>query len=316
MSETIIQAKQVGEELAGQRVDQAAATLFPDFSRARLQAWIREGRLTVDGAEAKASQRIAGGEHLRLEAETEPAVDHVPQRVPLDIVHADEHLVLVNKPADLVVHPAPGNPDRTLLNGLLHFDPALADLPRAGIVHRLDKDTTGIMVVARSLKAHASLVEQLRTRRMSRTYEAVAHGVVRPRGTIDAPVARHPRDRKRMAVVAGGKPAVSHFRRLAAYRAFSHVEVSLETGRTHQIRVHFAHIGHPLVGDAQYGKRLAKKADVPAALREVVEAFPRQALHARRLEFDHPATGERVRFEAPIPEDLAELLAALAALGT
>jgi 23S rRNA pseudouridine1911/1915/1917 synthase len=231
---------------AGKRLDQVAAVLFPDYSRARLQKWIRSGELTVDGQKARATYRINGGESLCLDARVKLQDSVKAQDIPIDIIHADQDLIVVNKPAGLVVHPAAGNPDGTLQNALLHFDPSLAALPRSGIVHRLDKDTSGVMVVARSLRAHTSLVDQLQTRTMSRIYRAVATGEITLGGTIDAPIGRHPRDRKRMAVVHSGKPAVTHYRVLKRYPGVTYIDVALESGRTHQIRVHMAHVGHPL----------------------------------------------------------------------
>jgi len=297
---------------AGMRLDQAAAALFPDYSRGRLQKWIRSGELKVDGQTMKASYRISGGETLSLDAEAERQGTVVPQNIPIDIIHADDDLLVVNKPAGLVVHPAAGNPDGTLQNALLHFDEKLAILPRSGIVHRLDKDTTGVMVVARSLRAHTSLVEQLQTRRMSRIYRAIAKGDIESAGTVDAPVGRHPRDRKRMAVVPRGRPAVSHYRVLENFRgAAVLLEVSLETGRTHQIRVHMAHIGHPLLGDTVYGRASKMKLSAKVKGLETIRSFPRQALHAHTLKLMHPGTSRLVGFEAPLPEDLETLLALL-----
>ncbi len=300
-----------GPEHTGMRLDQLAAILFPDFSRARLQKWVRSGELTVDGQALKTTYRISGGETLRLDALPERHGEVLPQDIALDIIHVDDDIIVINKPAGLVVHPAAGHRDGTLQNALLHFDFGLATLPRSGIVHRLDKDTTGVMVVARSLRAHTSLVEQLQARQMSRVYEALAKGETNMSGTVDAPIGRHPRDRKRMAVVAAGKPAISRFRVMRRFQGISHLEVSLESGRTHQIRVHLQHIGHPLVGDPVYGKPRKAVKDMPEALREIISDFPRQALHARRLSLVHPATGEPVFFEAPLPADMIMLLAAL-----
>lgn len=304
-------AVQAGHERRGQRLDQAASELFPDYSRARLQQWIREGALTVDGRTAKPSARLAGGEQLRLAAEPLPDERVRPQDLPLDVVHEDEHLLVLNKPAGLVVHPAAGHPDGTLQNALLHFDPALATIPRAGIVHRLDKDTSGIMVVARSLKAHASLVDQLQTRSMSRIYETLVQGEADARGTVDAPIGRHPRDRKRMGVVAGGKPAVSHYRVVRRLGPFCHLQVALESGRTHQIRVHMQHIGLPMVGDPVYGRRGAVAMDCPPEVVAAVNEFPRQALHARTLRLKHPGSAEQHAFHSDLPEDLSGLLSIL-----
>jgi len=303
----------VGPDQSGLRVDQAAAELLADYSRSRLQKWLRSGELTLDGQTVKPTHRVAGGETLVLDAEPELSDEVRPQDIPLDLVHADADLLVLNKPAGLVVHPAAGNPDGTLQNALLHFDPALAALPRAGIVHRLDKDTSGIMVVARSLRAHQSLVGQLQERTMSRQYRALALGETPASATVDAPIGRHPVDRKRMAVVPGGRPAVTHYRRLEVLPGVSHLEVSLETGRTHQIRVHLAHAGHPLVGDPVYGRGRRRLRGQPEALAELLERFPRQALHAERLRLVHPATGEPAQFTVPLAEDLEILLRELRA---
>ncbi|MBT8059138.1 MAG: RluA family pseudouridine synthase [Gammaproteobacteria bacterium] len=286
------------------RLDRVAAELFDDFSRGQLQKWIRSGELTLDGFEGKVTQRVGGSETLRIDAVAMPTETVQPQPIPLNVLHADADLLVIDKAAGMVVHPAAGNPDGTLQNGLLHYDERLAALPRSGIVHRLDKDTTGVMVVARSLRAHSSLVEQLQSRTMKRQYRAVALDDVAGDGTVEAPIGRHPVDRKRMAVVAGGRPAVTHYRVLRRFGAATELEVSLETGRTHQIRVHMAHIGHPLVGDPVYGRRRVD----PGPAASAMQAFPRQALHARRLRLVHPGTGEAVRFEAPLPDDLAGLL--------
>ena len=293
------------------RLDVAASELFPDYSRARLQKWIRSGELTVDGHRYKPTHKVSNGEVLVLEAVAEHDGEVFAQDIPLDVLHADADLVVLNKPAGLVVHPAAGNPDGTLQNALLHYDESLAALPRAGIVHRLDKETTGVMVVARSLRAHTSLVRQLQTRQMSRVYRAVSNGDLAAGGTVDAPIGRHPRDRKRMAVVASGKPAVSHYRPLQRFGDATYVEVSLESGRTHQIRVHMAHVGHSLVGDPVYGHHLRTHTAITPAQFEAVRAFPRQALHAHRLSLVHPEGSGPVSYEAPLPGDLADLLACL-----
>lgn len=296
---------------AGLRLDQLAAVLFPDYSRARLQKWIRNGELTVDGRPARPTQRVTGTETLQLDAAVELDETVRSQDIPIDVIFADEDIIVVNKPAGLVVHPAAGNPDSTLQNALLHYDEGLAALPRSGIVHRLDKETSGVMVVARSLRAHTSLVEQLQGRTMKRVYRAVATGMITAGGTVDAPIGRHPRHRKRMAVVGNGKPAVSHYRVLKRFNGATYIEVSLESGRTHQIRVHMTHIGHPLAGDPVYGRGLKLKRGFPAGLVESIRAFPRQALHAYRLSLEHPGSGENVRFVAPLPEDFEQLLVSL-----
>ena len=310
--EKIQRTEQVKPEHAGQRVDQVAAELFDGFSRSRLQTWIKNGVLTVNGAKTKPKEKLTGNESLTLEVEIEPELDDQPQSIDLDVVYQDDDLIVINKPTGLVVHPAAGHADGTLLNGLLHLDERLNSLPRAGIVHRLDRDTTGLMVVARSLEAHQSLVAQLQDKSLFRQYEAIAVGVMTGGGKVDAPMGRHPVDRKKQAVVkTGGKNAVTHYRVLDRYRAHTRIQVQLETGRTHQIRVHMAHRNYPLVGAPLYGGRLQQPAGATEALRQALHKFPRQALHARKLGLIHPATGEYREFEAPLPADMTGLIAAL-----
>ncbi|MGQ7843039.1 RluA family pseudouridine synthase [Granulosicoccus sp. 3-233] len=296
--------------------------VFDTYSRSRLQSWIADGYLTVDGEQRRTRDKVLGGELLSLqlppdlladmlsEADGDGMSSFVPEPMDLDIVHEDEHILVINKPAGLVMHPAPGNRRGTLLNGLLHYSAAQAGVPRAGIVHRLDKETSGLCVVARTLEAHTHLVRQLQAREMGRTYTAVVVGAVPINGTIDAPIGRHPRDRKRMAVTDGGKPAVTHFECVERYLGCARVMVKLETGRTHQIRVHMTHIGHALIGDPAYGRRLAvlprQVAEVPA-----VAGFKRQALHATRLTLINPGNEEEMSFDAPMPQDMLHLCAEL-----
>jgi 23S rRNA pseudouridine1911/1915/1917 synthase len=297
--------------MAGQRLDQALSALFPSYSRSRLQQWLRDGQARVDGRLGKPKARVAGGETVSIDAQLEEAGDVVAQPIPLDIVYEDASLLVINKPAGLVIHPAAGNPDGTLQNALLHFDGRLGVLPRYGIVHRLDKDTTGLLVVARTLAAHHSLVQQLQARSVHREYLAIVDGVLTAGGTIDAPIGRHPRDRLRMAVVPGGKPAITHYRVLERYRAHTLVSVRLETGRTHQIRVHMASRRMPLVGDPLYGGRFRPAVGMSEALREFLRTFPRQALHAQRLALSHPESGEPLSWEAPVPDDMSDLITRL-----
>ena len=298
-----------GHELAGQRLDQALPRLFPDFSRTRLQRWVREGRVTLDGRVTdRPRDRLLGGERIDLEAHLEDQVACRPQPIPLKVVYQDPSLLVIDKPAGLVVHPAAGNPDGTLLNALLHHDPELIRLPRAGIVHRLDKETSGLLVVARTEAACKSLVEQLQAREIKREYRALVSGTLTAGGRVDAPIGRHPVHRTRMAVVAAGRPAVTHYRVLQRFPAHTWLRVNLETGRTHQIRVHMAHIRHPLVGDPVYGGRLRLPAGIGDGLRQALRRFHRQALHARRLGLAHPDSGEWMEWEASLPADLAALL--------
>jgi len=298
---------------AGMRLDQALATTFPDFSRARLQNWIKQGLVSVDGATAvRPRDKVMGGELVELQAEMEDQVECNPQPIPLDIVFEDEALLVINKPAGLVVHPAAGNPDGTMQNALLHHDETLIQLPRAGIVHRLDKETSGILVVAKTTAAHKYLVEQLQERLFKREYRAVVARVMTAGGTVDQPIGRHHTQRTRMAVHPSGKPAVTHYRVLDRFRFHTHLKVILETGRTHQIRVHMAHIRHPLVGDPVYAGRLQIPPKVSPELEGMLRKFRRQALHARKLGLSHPISKEWVEWKVGPPEDMQELLAVLA----
>jgi 23S rRNA pseudouridine1911/1915/1917 synthase len=303
--------ERIPEEHRGQRLDQALAALFPEFSRTRLKAWIEAGRVLVDGARPRPKDLVSGGEHVRVEPLEEPRVALAPEPIPLDVVHEDAALIVIAKPAGLVVHPGAGNPKSTLQNALLAREPALAQLPRAGIVHRLDKDTSGLLVVARTAQAHAALTRALARHEVEREYEAIAIGVMTAGGTVDAPIDRHPVDRLRMAVRGSGREAVTHYRVLERFRAHTHVRVQLETGRTHQIRVHLAHAGYPLVGDPLYGKRLVIPKGAGPRLEAALRGFRRQALHAARLAFVHPLSGARVEYATPLPPDFMELLAAL-----
>ncbi|MFC1774474.1 23S rRNA pseudouridine(1911/1915/1917) synthase RluD [Pseudomonadota bacterium] len=311
MSELIKLSARIPENAAGRRFDQVLAELFSDYSRSRLQQWVRDGAVLLDARRVEAKYRVSGGEWVEIVAKLPEDSEVLPQAIPLDVRYEDKHLLVINKPAGLVVHPAAGNRDGTLQNALLHYDAGLAALPRAGIVHRLDKDTSGLMVVARQLSAHKSLVEQLQARSVHREYLALVQAQVTASGHVDAPIGRHPRDRLRMAVVESGKPAVTHYRVLERFPAHTLVEARLETGRTHQIRVHMAYIHHPLVGDPLYGGRFRLPAGASEALAEALRKFRRQALHARRLEFIHPASGEPVGWEAELPADFEHLLALL-----
>ncbi|EKA42549.1 23S rRNA pseudouridine(1911/1915/1917) synthase RluD [Pseudomonas aeruginosa] len=311
MSDMIQRAAEVPFELGGQRLDQIAAQLFPEHSRSRLAGWIKDGRLTVDGAVLRPRDIVHSGAQLVLEAEQEAQGEWLAQDIELEIVYEDEHILVIDKPAGLVVHPAAGHQDGTLLNALLYHVPDIANVPRAGIVHRLDKDTTGLMVVAKTLEAHTKLVAQLQARSVSRIYEAIVIGVITSGGTIDAPIGRHGVQRQKMAGVDAGKVAVSHYRVLERFRAHTHTRVKLETGRTHQIRVHMSHIGYPLVGDPVYGGRFRIPPVASQTLVQTLREFPRQALHARFLELDHPATGVRMKWESPLPEDFLWLLSLL-----
>jgi 23S rRNA pseudouridine1911/1915/1917 synthase len=296
---------------AGQRLDQVMPQLFPEYSRSRLQEWIKAGQVTVDGEQWRPRDKVLGGERVELLARMEERLEDRPQEIPLELIYTDQDLLVINKPAGMVVHPAAGNPDGTMLNGLLYYDETLRNLPRAGIVHRLDRDTSGILVVARSLNAHRSLVEQLQAREIKREYRALVCGVLTAGGSIDQPIGRHPVNRIRMAVTPSGKEAITHYRVLERLRAHSYLRVNLESGRTHQIRVHMAHIHHPLLGDPLYGGRLRIPAGASDRVRGELQNFKRQALHARVLGLKHPTTGDWMEWEAEIPGDMQQLLDAL-----
>ncbi|KRE84710.1 RNA pseudouridine synthase [Rhodanobacter sp. Soil772] len=312
---TIRHEAEVPRGAAGRRFDQALAEMFPDYSRSRLSGWIKSGAVTLDGEQAPPRQLLRGGEQVCLQVELENEVSSAPEDIALTIVHEDAHLLVLDKPAGLVVHPGAGNPAGTLLNALLHHDPKLAELPRAGIVHRLDKDTSGLMVVARTLPTYTALVDLLSRHEVERQYEAVVLGTMVAGGTVDAPIGRSMGDRLRQAVrdEEDGKRAVTHYRLRERFRAHSLLQCQLETGRTHQIRVHLAHTGHPLVGDPLYGGGLKLPKGASAELVAVLRGFRRQALHAEKLSFIHPATGEALSFGVERPADQLALIEALRA---
>jgi len=301
----------IPDSMAGSRLDKALTALFPEYSRARLQQWIRDGSILVNGLSLRPKDKVKGGETVEINAQLEEAVAWKPQILPLVLLYEDEDLIVVNKPAGLVVHPGAGNQDNTLVNALLHHAPELAKLPRAGIIHRIDKETSGVLVVARSLTAHTSLVKQLQQHEFNREYQAIITGTLVAGGTIDAPIGRHPTHRTRMAVVDKGKPAVTHYRIIQRYRAHTHIRVQLETGRTHQIRVHMAYKRYPLVGDPVYGGRLKIPPNSSESFKNSLRKFPRQALHAIRLGLHHPKQEEWMEWTAALPNDMQELLAEL-----
>jgi 23S rRNA pseudouridine1911/1915/1917 synthase len=313
MTQTVQLRLTIPDAMRGRRLDQVLAELVPDYSRSRLQQWIRAGQVSLDERIPQVRERLQGGESVRIDAVIEAQTHSGPEDIPLRVIHADRDLLVIDKPAGLVVHPAAGNPAGTLLNALLHFDPVLAGLPRAGIVHRLDKATSGLMVVARNLTAHKCLVDALQARLVKREYLAVVQTVLTAGGSIDAPIGRHPVDRKRMAVVPGGKESLTHYRVEARFRAHTLVRVQLETGRTHQIRVHMAHQHIPIVGDPVYGGRLRLPPGASSELQEQLAGFRRQALHAARLTLKHPSSGETISWSAPLPDDMLRLIEALRA---
>ncbi|KAF1004864.1 MAG: Ribosomal large subunit pseudouridine synthase D [Luteibacter sp.] len=301
---------------AGRRFDQSLAEMFPDYSRSRLTAWIKEGKVKLDGAPAAPRHLLRGGETVMVEAELAVEVDAQPEDIALNIVHEDDDLMVIDKPVGLVVHPGAGNSAGTMLNALLHHAPALAELPRAGIVHRLDKDTAGLMVVAKTIAAQTALVGMLSRHDVHRQYEAVVLGTMVAGGTVDQAIGRHQHDRLKQGVrdvEMGGKEAVTHYRVRERFRAHSLIQCNLETGRTHQIRVHMAHIGHPLVGDQLYSNGLRLPRGAGQELIDILRGFRRQALHAEKLAFEHPITGEYLSFESSRPADQDALIEALRA---
>lgn len=306
---------EIPDELAGVRFDRAMAKLLAQYSRARLQHWIREGDIRLNGAIVPTRQGVCAGDMVQVGIDDTSSVQDSVQAEPiaLNIHYEDESLLVIDKPVGLVMHVAPGHYSGTMQNALLHHDPQLAAVPRSGIVHRLDKDTSGLVMVARNLAVHNHLVHQLQQRSVHRVYDAVVTGVPVSGGTVDEPIGRHPVDRKRMAINPAGKPAVTHYRIMKKYQRHCHVQVQLETGRTHQIRVHMAYIRYPLVGDPVYAGRARLPGGVSDDLRALVATFGRQALHARELGIEHPVSGEQIRWISELPDDIGKLLAALEA---
>jgi len=305
----------VTESVAGKRLDQALSLLFNDYSRARLQQWVKAGRVTVEAQQRKSKDKVYLGENIVMQVEADIEVVWQPEDIPLNILYEDDDIIVINKPVGLVIHPAPGHASGTLCNALLHHVPNAVNLPRAGVVHRLDKDTSGIMIVAKTLSAHSSLVESLQAREISREYIALVYGETTAGGTVDAPIGRHKVDRKRMAVLgdldSAGKHAVTHYRIRQRYHAYTLLDVKLETGRTHQIRVHMAHIHSPIVGDHVYGGRIRIPKQCSENLRTAIQQFKRQALHAHQLTLQHPITKEKMSWQAPLADDIVQLLSNL-----
>lgn len=308
MTEKIQQTIIIPDQLGGMRLDQALTKLLPDYSRTQIQDWIKKSEITVNGKPARSRDTVMGSEEIIISAMMKSQPIWVAQPIDLNIIYEDEALLVINKPSGMVVHPAAGNLDNTLLNALLHHLPELQQLPRAGIIHRLDKNTSGLLVIAKTSHSLKSLSQQLKARSISRIYQAIVYGVLTGGGTIDAPIGRHPIQRKRMAVSETGKTAITHYRVIEKYRAFTRVKVQLETGRTHQIRVHFAHIHYPLLGDQTYGGRLQLPKGASPELIQQLRQFKRQALHASELGLIHPITKKIMGWQAPLPEDMRELI--------
>ena len=303
----------IPDYLDGLRCDRVAVKMFSDFSRSRLQNWINDGSLLVDGCQLRPKDPVFSGSNMSLCAELEEQERWEPENIPIERIYEDDQLVVIDKPAGLVVHPGAGNPNGTLLNALLHHVPEVSLVPRAGIVHRIDKDTSGLLVVAKTVEAQTSLVKQLQSRTVKREYEAVTQGLMTAGGTVDEPIGRHTGNRLKMAVTTSGKPAVTHFRVIEKFALNTHIRVQLETGRTHQIRVHMAHRRFPLVGDTLYSGRTSVPKGVPTELRYYLRDFPRQALHAAKLELNHPGSGELMHWESPLSDDIKTLLSMLKA---
>ncbi|SEB03672.1 23S rRNA pseudouridine(1911/1915/1917) synthase RluD [Alkalimonas amylolytica] len=304
----------VPDHLYGKRLDQVLAELFPDYSRSRIKNWIQAGQVQIDGVvESKPRHKLLGGEQLAVDAELQEEVQHEAEAIALTILYEDDDILVINKPAGLVVHPGAGNQAGTLLNALLHHVPDIVEVPRAGIIHRLDKDTSGVMVVAKTVPAQTALVAAMQQRLITREYEAVCHGTLTGGGTVDAPIGRHATQRTLMAIDSAGKPAVTHYRVMERFRAHTRLRLRLETGRTHQIRVHMQSLHHPLIGDPVYGGRPRPPRACSEQFRQVLRDFKRQALHAALLRLEHPMSGETMEWQAPIPEDMRLLVDTLRA---
>lgn len=299
-------------EQAGLRIDQVAAEVWSEFSREKLKQWLKDGFLLVDGVQVKPKYQCKGTEQMTLQVKLSSQTQYSAENIPLDIIYEDDDILVINKPVGLVVHPGAGNSSGTLLNALLYYYPKSAELDRAGIVHRIDKDTSGLLVVAKNLESQFALSQQLANKTVYRLYDLVVYGYIIAGGTIDKPIKRHPTDRVKMAVLAGGKDAVTHYNVKQRFKHFTRLHAQLETGRTHQIRVHFSYLGHPLVGDQVYLQRIKFPTGASPLLKDALQNFKRQALHAFRLGLVHPRTGQEMTFEAPLPADFEQLLQVLA----
>ncbi len=302
----------VEEEQQGQRIDKTVATLLPEYSRSRLNRWLKEGRILINGKTCQSKDKVKCGDILQVKpALDETEIDDKPQDIPLNIIFEDDDIIVINKPCGLVVHPGAGNQSNTLLNALLHHHPSLNTLPRAGIIHRIDKDTTGLLIIAKSLNAHHKLTQMMQEKLIKRRYLALVNGLIIAGNTIHTYMARSIKNRLKMAVSISGKEAITHYRVKTKFNNHSLLDVELETGRTHQIRVHMAHIGHPIVGDQLYGKRNYLPKNAQESLINQLQQFKHQALHAYELSLAHPISNEPLSFKAPIPEDFNSLLSSL-----
>ncbi len=301
----------IPEELSGRRLDQALSQLIPEHSRSRIQSWIRDGDVSVNKSTYKQRSEVSIGDVIEIDTDIKSIDKHQAEEINLDILHEDEALIIINKPAGMIVHPGAGNPNHTLVNALLNFDEDLDAIPRAGIIHRLDKDTTGILVVARTLESHTYLVDQLQKRFIKREYQAIVCGQLTSGGSIENKMGRHPKQRIKMAVTNNGKIATTHYKIIKKYQHYTHLHVQLETGRTHQIRVHMSHLKHPIVGDSVYGNNKSIRKGVASSLRDFILNFNRQALHAFSLELTHPVSKQKMKFVAELPVDIESLIDAL-----
>ncbi len=301
----------VPDALAGQRLDRTLAKLYLEHSRVRIQSWIKAGDVTVNKTIYRQRDTVNSGDVIEIKTKIDARHEHQAEAIKLNIVHEDEAFIIINKPAGLVVHPGAGNPDHTLVNALLHFDESLAVVPRAGIIHRLDKDTSGLLVIARTLPSHTALVKQLQRRAIKREYQAIVCGQLISGGSITNKIGRHPRQRIKMAITDNGKIATTHYRIIKKYKHYTHLHVQLETGRTHQIRVHLAHIKHPIVGDPVYGYHQSLRKGIDASLRNIISHCNRQALHASALTLTHPTTKQVMQFIAELPDAMQTLITAL-----
>lgn len=311
MTEKIHFTFTIPDTLRGKRLDQALAILLPDYSRTQIQEWIKNAHVTVNNKPCKPRNTLVGGEEIVIEAQQKIQPAWQAQPIELDVIYEDDSLLVINKPIGMVVHPAAGNPDNTLLNALLHHATQLKDLPRAGIIHRLDKNTSGLLIIAKTKQALIRLTHQMKSRKITRIYQAVICGLLTSGGIINEPIGRHPIHRKRMTVTDMGKPSVTHFRIVERYRNHTRIKVQLETGRTHQIRVHMAHIRYPILGDPTYGGRLQLPRGASSALIEKLRTFKHQALHASELTLIHPVTQKTLTWQAPLPDDMQELIRVL-----
>ena len=299
-------------DMAGKRFDQALSCMLPEYSRAKIQTWIREGCVKIDTKLVHAcDRRVQGGERIEIHAQMQPQVAVEAENIPLQIVFEDQQLIIINKPAGLVVHPGAGNQRHTLMHALLHYEPKLRQVPRAGIVHRLDKETTGLLIIARTLQSHKYLVEKLHQREIQRQYVALVQGVMVAGGMVDQAIGRHPKQRTKMAVLSNGRPAKTHYRIIKKYRYHTQIRVNLETGRTHQIRVHMHWLRYPILGDPMYGYKTKQKQGMSAQLIQAITTFPRQALHAQAIRLIHPDTKAALEWKLPMPEDMLQLIQSL-----